>query len=146
MKALLSIVCLAGAAGAWAFALYAPKAAKLDPLPERFVGEFRLAGFDPPKGSAMTNPLPPGRAYLFRFSADGTYSFSVLLNGNYEVLRREGIVSVDEAGIMTLTPISSNRREDRSPAQRFHAEWGQDDAGPFLALRDVEAGSTFRLK
>ncbi len=144
MSRLAPILCLAGAAGVWAWAFYWPKELKLEPLPSRFVGEFQVAGIDTPPGIA--NPLPPGKQYRFRFAADGTYAFSVFLNAGYEILRREGVVTVDESGMLTLTPISSNRREDRAPAERFHAEWGQDETGPFLALRHAEQGFTFRLR
>lgn len=144
MRQVAPILCLAGALGVWAWALYWPKDATLEPLPSRFVGEYQLAGIDTPPG--MTNPLPPGKQYRFRFAADGTYAFSVFLNAGYEILRREGVVTVDEGGTLTLTPISSNRREDRAPAERFHAEWGEDETGPFLALRHADQGYTFRLR
>ena len=58
---------------------------------------------------------------------------------NHLELQRQG-------GTLTLTPISSNRREDRAPAERFHAEWGEDETGPFLALRHADQGYTFRLR
>jgi hypothetical protein len=144
MSRAMPVLLLAGAAAVWAWAFLWPKDARLEPLPQRFVGEFQLAGIDTPPG--MVNPLPPGKQYRFRFAADGTYSFSVFLNAGYEILRREGVVTVSESGILTLTPISSNRREDRAPPERFHAEWGQDDSGPFLALRHSERDYTFRLR
>jgi hypothetical protein len=144
MTRVVTLLCFAGSAAVWAWALLWPKEATLEPLPARFVGEFQLAGIDAPPG--MSNPLPPGKQYVFRFKADGTYSFSVFLNGGYEILRREGVVAVSESGMLTLTPISSNRREDRAPPERFHAEWGKDDTGPFLALRHADQGYTFRLR
>jgi hypothetical protein len=151
----VTILCLAGAAGVWAWALYWPKEATLEPLPSRFVGEYQVAGIHAPQG--MLNPLPPGKQYVFRFAPEGTYSFSVFLNGGYEILRWEGVVAVSETGIMTLTPISKNRVEMRPPpegsapelldrVERFHAEWGKDDKGPFLALRHADRGITLQLR
>jgi len=145
MKRVVPILCLVGAAGVWAFAILAPREPEPDPLPERLVGTFQLIRYDAPKGKAVENPLPPGKEHLFRFAADGTYAVSVMINGGYEILRTEGVVTVsgDE---MTLTAISTNREEDRVPPERFHVEWGEDEkAGPFLALRHLEQGYTFRL-
>ena len=144
MNRIIAISCFAGAAAALAWAFVWPKEASLEPLPPRFVGEYQIANIETPPG--IGNPLPPGKQYVFRFEADGTYVFSILLNGGYEILRREGVVTVSEGGELTLTRISSNRREDRAPPDRFHAEWGKDDTGPFLALRHVEQGYTFRLR
>ncbi|HEX5137254.1 MAG TPA: hypothetical protein VFY93_09795 [Planctomycetota bacterium] len=144
MTRAVTILCLLGAAGVWAWALFAPKTATVAPLPQRFVGAFEVAGIETPPG--MPNPLPPGKQYLFHFTADGTYVLQVFLNGGFEILRREGAIDVGGDGIVTLNRVSSNRREDRAPAERFHASWGQDDTGPFLALRHAEAGYTFRLR
>jgi len=145
MKRVVPLLCLLSAAGIWAFALLAPKEPKLEPLPERLVGTFELIGFDPPKGKTLENPLPPGKEHLFRFVADGAYSMSVMLNEGYEILRVEGIAAVsgDE---LTLTAVSTNREEDRAPPERFHVEWGEDKTGPFLALRHLDHGYTFRLR
>jgi hypothetical protein len=152
MTRAVPILCLAGAAGVWAWALLWPKEV---PLPSRFVGEYQVAGIETPPGIA--NPLPPGKQYVVRFSADGTYSLSVLLNGGYEILRSEGTAALSEGGTLTLTPISENRVRIRAPAEgaerrlldraeRFHAEWGKDDTGRYLALRHAEHGYTFRLR
>lgn len=146
MKRALPILCLVGAAGVWAFALFAPKEARLVPLPERFVGVYDLSGFEPARGGTPDLPLPPGRGHVFRFSAEGTYSLSVMLHNGYEMLRREGTAVVSDEGVMTLTQVSTNRKEDRGPVDRYHAEWGQDEHGPFLALRHVEQGYTLRMR
>ncbi len=145
MRRAVPLLCLLGALGVWGWALLAPKDVRLEPLPDRFVGTYRFAGFEPPPGRSMENPLPPGSAHLFTFLADGTYVFSVMVSSGYEILRREGVVSVSEDGVLTLDPISTNRREDRAQAERFHAEWGEDPTGPFLALRHVPIGYTLRL-
>ena len=146
MRWALPLLCLLGAAGVWGWAIFAPKETELDPLPARFVGTFRFFGFDPPPGRPMENPLPPGFAHLFTFRADGTYLFSVLVSGGYEILREEGMVTAGADGVVTMTKFSRNRREDRTPPQRFRAEWGEDEIGAFLALRHAEAGYTFRLR
>lgn len=146
MKRALPILCLLGAAGAWAFALFAPKEALLEPLPAEYVGTYDLVAFDPPKGGSTKNPLPIGKGYVFRFEANGTYAVSVMLNVGYEIVRREGTATVDKDGVMTLSTISTNRQEDRAPAERYRAEWVEDDKGRFLALKSVDHGYTFRLK
>lgn len=140
------LLCLAGAGGLWAWALFAPRDAKLEPLPARFVGTYRLAGFDQPPGRTIENPLPRGAGHAYTFREDGTYVFSVLVSGGYEILRREGVVTVSGSGVLTLDRISTNRREDRAPAERFHTEWGEDQGGRFLALRHAELGYTLRLR
>jgi hypothetical protein len=146
MRWAVLLLSLAAAAGVWAWALFAPKTATLEPLPARFVGVHKFAGFEPPPGkTTMENPLPPGQGHLFDFRADGTYVFSVMVSGGYEILRREGVVSVSGTGVLTLHPISTNRLEDRAPAEQFHAEWGEDKTGPFLALRHAVHGYTLRL-
>ncbi len=146
MRWALPLLFLAAAAGVWAWALYAPKTAALEPLPARFVGLHKYAGFEPPPGRTMDNPLPPGQAHLFDFRADGTYVFSVMVSSGYEIMRREGVVTVNPTGVLTLHPISTNRVEDRAPAERFHAEWGEDKTGPFLALRHADHGYTLLLR
>ncbi|MFI5402167.1 MAG: hypothetical protein ACHQ1G_04460 [Planctomycetota bacterium] len=146
MKRVVLLLCLAGAAGVWAWALLAPRNVKLEPLPARFVGTYKLAGFDPPPGRTIENPLPPGAGHAFTFRENGTYVFSVLVSSGYEVLRREGVVAVSGSGVLTLDPISTNRREDRAPPEKFHAEWGEDQGGRFLALRHTDLGYTLRLR
>jgi hypothetical protein len=146
MRWSLPLLCVLGAAGVWGWAIFAPKEAKLDPLPARFVGTFRLFGYDPPPGREAENPLPMGSAHIFTFRADGTYLLSVLVSGDYEILREEGIVTAGADGVVTMSRISKNRREDRAPPQPFRAEWGKDEIGPFLALRHAEAGYTFRIR
>ncbi len=146
MRRALLLLSLLAAAGVWAWALFAPKTATLEPLPARFVGVYRFAGFEPPEGRTMQNPLPPGQAHLFEFRADGTYVFSVMVSSGYEILRREGVVTVGSTGVLTLHPISTNRLEDHASAERFHVEWGEDKAGPFLALRHAQHGYTLRLR
>ena len=144
MNRAVVLLCLVGAAGAWGWALFAPKTATFPPLPERFVGAFEVAGIETPPG--MANPLPPGKQYLFRFAADGTYVLQVFLNGGFEILQREGVIEVGDDGVVTLTRVSSNRREDRAPPEQYHASWGKDDIGPFLALRHAGEGYTYRLR
>jgi hypothetical protein len=144
MKRAVVILCFAGAAAVWAWALAWPKEAVFRPLPERFVGEFQVAGIETPPG--MPSPLPPGKQYVFRFAADGTYTFSIYLNAGYEILRQEGVVEVSDSGVVTFKRVSSNRREDRGEPERYHAEWGKDEKGPFLALRHVTANYTYRLR
>jgi len=146
MRWAVPFLCLAGAAGLWAWAVLWPKEATLEPLPARFAAVYQFAGFDAPPGRPMENPLPPGQAHLFDFRADGTYAFSVMVSGGHEILRREGVVRVSPGGVLTLTPVSTNRREDRGPPEHFHAEWGEDEGGPFLALRHVQQAYTFRLR
>jgi hypothetical protein len=145
MNVKIAILCLAGAAGVWAWALFAPKQAEIEPLPARFVGEFRIFAIAPPPGQEIVTPLPPGKEYIYRFAADGTYSFSVMLNGGFEVTREDGYASIDKDGVLTLRQISRNRQEDRAPPVRWHAEWTSDDKGPFLSLRNEMEGYTFRL-
>jgi len=144
MNRAVTILCFVGAAAVWGWALFWPKTELVAPLPERFVGAFELAKIETPPG--MANPLPPGKQYLFHFGADGTYLLQVFLNGGFEILHLEGRVEVGGDGVVTLTRVSSNRREDRAPPQRFHASWGQDDTGPFLVLRHDEEGYTFQLR
>lgn len=146
MRWAVLLLCLGGALGVWGWALLVPKDADIEPLPARFVGTYQFAGFEPPPGRTMENPLPPGQAHLFTFLGDGTYVFSVMVSGGYEILRREGVLSVSGSGVLTLDPISTNRREDRASPDRFHAEWGEDQSGPFLALRHAEHGYTLRLR
>lgn len=146
MRWAVPLLCLAAAGGVWAWALLAPREVTLEPLPARFVGVYQLAGFDEPPGRPMESPLPPGQAYLFEFRADGTYAFSVMVSGGYEILRREGVVTLSPSGVLTLTPVSTNRRADRGSPEHFHAEWGEDGGGRFLALRHVQQNYTFRLK
>jgi hypothetical protein len=145
MKRALPIVCLAAAAGIWAWALLASKE-PAEPLPERFRGQFQLAEFEPPDGRPMPIPLPPGRLHLFTFRADGSYVLSAMASGGFEMARREGLVAVDERGVLSLTQVSSNRREERAPPDRFRAEWGEDATGRFLSLRHLEQGYTYVLR
>jgi len=144
MSRAVTILCFVGAAAVWGWALFAPKTATAEPLPERFVGAFELAGLETPAG--MPSPLPPGKQYLFHFAADGTYLLQVFLNGGFEILHREGLIAVGDDGVVTLTRVSSNRREDRAAPDRFHASWGKDDKGPFLVLHHADEGYTFRLR
>lgn len=146
MRWALPLLCLLGAAGVWGWAIFSPKEAALEPLPARFAGTFRFFGYDPPPGRPMENPLPPGSAHFFTFREDGTYLVSVLVSGGYEILREEGTVTADANGVVTMTRLSRNRREDRTPPQPFKAEWGKDEVGAFLALRHAEAQYTFRLR
>jgi hypothetical protein len=144
-KALPFLLCLLGAGGVWAWALLAPKEAKLEPLPARFVGTFRFFAYDPPP-DGMANPLPQGLAHVFVFRPDGTYLLSVLVSSGYEFLRDEGVVTADEGGVLTMTRISRNREENRAAGERYRAEWGEDAEGRFLALRHVPLGYTFRMR
>ena len=145
MKRAVLLLCLLGAAGIWGWALFAPKHAKLEPLPSRFVGTFRFFAFDP-SPAQPENPLPEGFVHLFTFREDGTYLLSVLVSGGYEIVREEGVVAANEKGVLTMTRISRNRKEDRAPAQSFKAEWGKDPEGAFLALRHAQQGYTWRMR
>jgi hypothetical protein len=42
--------------------------------------------------------------------------------------------------------MSTNRRPDPAAPDRYHAEWGRDDEGPFLSLRHTVQGYTFVLR
>ena len=146
MRWALPLLCLLGAAGVWGWALFSPKETKLDPLPARFAGTFRFFGFKAAPNRPMENPLPPGFAHLFTFREDGTYLLSVLVSGGYEIRREEGVVTAGANGILTMARYSVNRREDPAPRQAYHVEWGEDELGPFLALRHAELGYTYSLR
>jgi hypothetical protein len=139
-------LCVVGAAGLWGWALFASKTAELEPLPARFAGTYRFFMFEPPPGVPMENPLPHGFSHLFTFREDGTYLLSVLVSGGYEIVRDEGVVAADAAGVLTLTRISRNRKESRGTGERFKTERGEDQEGQFLALRHASEGYTFRLR
>lgn len=146
MRWAVPLLCLLGAGGLWAWALFSPKEAKLSPLPTRFAGSYEVVGFDPPKDRGMESPLPAGEEQTYTFREDGTYVVSARVGPGYELRRTQGLVSVDADGVLALTPVSTNLREDRAPAERFHAEWGKDAEGPLLLLRHLAAGFTYRLR
>jgi hypothetical protein len=138
------LFCLVASAAIWGVALLAPKPS-VEPLPERFQGSFRLALFRPAEGSSEPPPLPPG-APRFTFRAEGSYLLATLTPSGEETSRREGVASVDGNGVLTLAQVSSNRREDPAPPERYHAEWGQDEEGPYLSLRHAARGYTLLLR
>jgi hypothetical protein len=146
MRWALPVLCLLGAGGLWAWAVFAEKAVELEPLPQGLAGRYVLMNFEPPKGQRMMNPLPPGEGYLFTFREDGTYAISVFIHGGHEILRRQGIVTVDATRNLVLKPLSTNLRPDEAPPERYQATWGSDDQGPFVALREAEHGYTLHLR
>jgi len=132
------VVALAGLAGVWAFALFAPK----DPVapPERFCGRFVIVDYRQ-TGESEAPPFPPGQERRLFLREDGSYLLSVLVTGGKELFRQEGSFSVSNDDALTLHRVSENRHE--SPAEdRFVARW----EGDVLVLRNEEQGYEFHLR
>jgi len=144
MRWVIPLFCVAAIAAIWGWAAYAPK--DPPPLPERFRGRFQVVNFEPPEGLPMESPVAFSQQHYYTFREDGSYVLSVLVANGYEMLRREGVVSVDERGILSLAQVSTNRREDRQPVDRFRAEWGQEQDMPVLSLRHADRGYTLVLQ
>ena len=144
MKIVALIVCVLAIAGLWFWAV--TTRVELTPLPDRFCGTFQVFRFEPPEGVTMANPLQADQRQRYEFRADGTYRLTILVSGDYEMLRSEGMASLDRHQVLTLRRLSLNRRQLPSEPERFGARWGQDDTGAYLLLRHVEQGHSFYLR
>jgi hypothetical protein len=144
MKVAGLIVCVVAIAGLWFWAV--TSRAELDPLPERLCGTFQVYRFEPPEGVNMANPLLSGQTHRYEFRANGTYRMSILVSGGYEMLRSEGIASLDRKQVLSLRRLSQNRRENPEDVEHLGTWWGQDEEGDFLLLRHVENGHSLYLR
>ena len=144
MKIVALIVCALAIAGLWFWAV--TTRVELTPLPERFCGKFQVFRFEPPEGVSMANPLLADQRRRYEFRADGTYRMTVLVSGDYEMLRAEGLAGLDRQQVLSLRRLSLNRREMPAETERFGTRWGQDETGAFLLLRHVEQGHSFYLR
>ncbi len=125
-------LCVVGIGAFWTWALTAR--GERTPLPEEFVGHYRLYRFEPPKGKQMANPYAGNQVWYHELRADGTYRTRVLLPSKYEMTREDGVVEIRD-GALELTRISTNLFEDRGrPADVYQPEWRQDKEGRFLLL------------
>jgi len=144
MKAAALVVSLLAIAGIWIWAVSTGEVR--EPLPERLCGTFEVYRFEPPKGVRMGNPFVPGQRHRYIFRADGSYRVTVLVSGGYEMLRAEGVATLDRKQVLTLRRLSLNRRERPAEPELFGTWWGQDEEGAFLLLRHVEKGHSLYLR
>ena len=144
MTRVLVVAGLLATVGLWGWALFVPK--PLEPLPEEFRGVFRLYRFEPPDGEPMPNPFPAGHTHTYTFLEDGAYELSITVSRGYEMIRREGVVEVDDDGVMTLHQYSENRRELPGAPESFSIRWAEDADGKFLLLRHEQAGYFLYLR
>ncbi|MHC4547157.1 MAG: hypothetical protein ACYTEZ_00130 [Planctomycetota bacterium] len=141
---LVLAVCLLGIAGLWGWAHWSPKLP--DPLPERFRGTFVIHRFEPPEGVQIPNPFPKGQTQRFTFRANGSFTVSVTVSGGYEMVRQEGVVTVDRKQVLTLRQVSENRRESTLEPASYGTRWAKDEEGEFLVLRHVAQGYSLFLR
>ncbi len=144
MRAAALIACVLAIAGLWYWA--ATARVELEPLPERLCGVFQVYRFEPPEGVSMANPLLGGQTHRYEFRPDGTYRVSILVSGGYEMLRSEGLATLDEKQILTLKRLSLNRRQEPAEPDRLGTWWGQDEEGAYLLLRHVDVGHSLYLR
>jgi len=137
MSRLIAGLALAGIAGLWSWGLLTSK--EPEPLPERYVGTYRLFRFEPPKGVRMDNPYDKqGQERFYTFSKDSTYAVSVKVMGGYEMDRVDGIVSVNRRGIMELRQVSHNLRAEPLEPDRYSVRFVHDPKGEVMVLTQVE--------
>jgi hypothetical protein len=144
MRRALVGLCLAGAAGLWAWALFWPKEPL--PLPEELRGEFVLFRYEPPQQGDGVNPYPPGQERRFLFGADNHYRIRVIVSGGYEMRRQEGTLMVESDKTLRMTQVSMDRVEERDGPWRYATIWGRDETGPYLQLREVDRGYSLYLR
>ena len=146
MRAVVA-VCLLGAAGLWAWAFLWPK--QPAPFPAEYAGEYRLAQFQSPKGVPMVNPYPRSQRIHYFLRKDGSYLISARLRSGHELNRYEGVVTMDDEGVITLTQVSRNRLAESKPPQRYGMRWHVftgDDPARVLVLTHAEEGYELYLE
>jgi hypothetical protein len=130
----LLLLGLAAVVALWIWALALPRTKSPTPLDERFVGRFHLFRFEPPEGTRVPPPFPPGEQRIFHFKADGTYELRVLVAGGHELTRLEGYVDLDDDGALTITQVTVNREPTPEEPQRYRPSWESDEQGEYLLL------------
>ena len=141
MKAIAVVLCLAGSAALWIWAVRAPK--PVEPLEQKFQGVFELYRVEIPEGQVGEDPTARNQRWRFEFGADHLYRFRILLEGGYEMSRRAGIVTIERSPegneFLVMTQSTSNEVEEKGEPDRYLAEWGTDEQGPYLLLTSEDA-------
>ena len=134
MKALVTALALLGAGGVWAWALTgAPPAAG---LPEKYVGTYEMFRFAAGAVVGAVDPLAQGQSWKYTFRADGSYTIRVLVTADWEMMRRTGTIREDGADALVLARVAENGTPLDAPPERYYAQWGSDEEGPYLHLTE----------
>lgn len=144
MKAAALIACGLAIAGLWVWA--ATTRVEAEPLPERLCGLYQVFRIETPEGTRWADTSRPGRTHRYEFRPDGTYRMSILVSGGWEMVRAEGIATLDRRQVLTLRRLSMNRRESPAEPEHLGTRWGRDEGGEFLVLRHVGAGHSVFLR
>ena len=151
MKA-LALACLLAAAGLWSWALLAPTEEHV--LPADLAGRYKLFRYEPGTGGSKTNPFPPDQIRIYTLREDATYLIQILVAGDSEMSRSEGLLLFPESGRVEFRQISSNRVLDRASDsadattrdQHYGYAIRRLQEGPVLVLTHAKQGYELYLR
>jgi hypothetical protein len=136
MKAFAIVVCLAGSGALWAWAVLAPK--QVEALDEKYSGTFELFRYEAAPGQMGDDPVARNHRWIFEFRPGHLYLYRILFQGGSEMSRRAGVVTIEVMPegneFVVMTQHTSNDVAEPGEPQRYLAEWGSDDKGPYLHL------------
>ncbi|MEM8884032.1 MAG: hypothetical protein AAGD14_08190 [Planctomycetota bacterium] len=132
MRILVAVACLLGAAGLWAWAIYAPvDTTEIDP---KYVGTWELFRFEPEADLMSANPLENKQAWHYIIEPSGKYLQRVFVTDGIEMSRRGGVLTEEEGNYLVFERRGLDGVAVESAQRRYFVEWGSDEEGPFLHL------------
>ena len=127
---------LAGSAGVWYWALYWPK--PVAALDAKYCGTFELFRYEPPEGQGGDDPIARGQRWIYTIGEDHIYTIRVLVDGEYEMARRSGVVTTeptpDGDHVLVLQQHTMNSIADLGEPDPYYVEWGTDENGAYMRL------------
>lgn len=147
MKLILTVGGLAGTAALWIWAMSGT--VETTSFPEKYLGTFEMYRYEAGVASGAVDPISQRQRWIYSFFENGTFQIRVLVDGDWEMLRRSGNVVADHEDGLILTRVSENGMlllaADGEPhaghPERYYVQWGSDEDGPYLHLTEELASS-----